>query len=324
MSNLEQQHGRPLRVFVAGGSGVVGRALIPKLVDKGYDVTAMTRTPGKADAIRDLGATPILCNVFDQPNLMRVVVEAKPEVVINQLTELPKRGLQPKKLDEYYARNDRVRREGTDNLLAAARASGVRRYIGQSFAAWYEPTGGMVKDVGDRLWLDAPSPIGEAVRALEHSEDVALNAPDIEGVILRFGTLYGPETWYAPDGEIGRQMKERKYPNIGSGEGMTSFIHVDDAADACVAFVESGIAGVYNVVDDEPAMANEWMPAFAESVGAKSPRRVPAWLARLIAGKALVEWSTRSRGASNRKMKHALGWRPRYETWRRGFEDALT
>ena len=324
MIDLTLESRRRLRVFVAGGSGVIGLALVPKLVGKGHDVTAMTRTPGKADAIRDLGATPVVCDVLERANLVRVVAEANPDVVVNQLTDLPRSGLQPKKLDEYYAKNDRVRGEGTDNLLAAARAAGARRYIGQSLAFWYEPTGGMVKDVGEKLWLDAPSPIGEAVRTLEHSENVVLDATDIEGVLLRYGTLYGPNTWYAPDGEIGRQMKERKYPNIGSGQGMTSFIHVDDAADVCVAFVDGGMPGVYNVVDDEPAAANDWMPAFAESVGAKPPRRLPAWLARLIAGKALVEWSTTSRGATNRKVKQALGWRPRYPSWRRGFEDALS
>ena len=323
MTEITQQDGRSLRVFVAGGSGAIGHALIPKLVSRGYEVTAMTRTPEKAESIRRMGATPVVCDVFDKPKLIRVVAEDRPDVVINQLTELPKSDLKPKKLGEYYAKNDRVRREGTDNLLAAARAAGARRYIGQSIAFWYEPSGGMVKQEGEPLWFDAPSPIGEAVKALKHSEDAVLNANDIEGVVLRYGTFYGPNTWYTRDGEIGQQMRKRMYPNIGAGEGMTSFIHIDDAAEACVAFVESGEPGVYNIVDDEPATANEWMPVFAEAVGAKPPRRVPAWLARLLAGKAIVDWSTTCRGASNREVKQRTSWRPKYSSWRRGFKEAL-
>jgi nucleoside-diphosphate-sugar epimerase len=244
-------------------------------------------------------------------------------VVINQLSQLPKGAMKPRKLGEYYARNDRVRREGTDNLLAAARAAGARRYIGQSFACWYAPTGGMVKLEEEPLWLDAPRPIGEAVAALKHSEDAVVNADDIEAVVLRYGTFYGPNTWYSADGEIARQMKGRQYPNIGSGEGVTSFIHIDDAADACVAFVDGGTAGTYNVVDDEPAPANDWMPVFAQAIGARPPRRVPAWLAKVVAGKGLVEWTTTCRGASNQALKRELGWRPQYESWRLGFEEAL-
>ena len=323
MTEATEQNGRSLRVFVAGASGAIGQALIPKLVGRGYEVTAMTRTPEKAHAISRMGATAVVCDVFDKAKLMRVVAEARPDVVINQLTELPKSGLKPKKLGEYYAKNDRVRREGTDNLLAAARAAGAKRYIGQSIAFWYEPTGGMVKQEGDALWFDAPSPIGEAVEALKHSEDVVLNADDIEGVVLRYGTFYGPNTWYTADGEIGQQMKKRMYPNIGSGDGMTSFIHIDDAAEACVAFVEGGKPGIYNVVDDEPAAANDWMPAFAEAIGAKPPRRVPAWLAKLLAGKAIVEWSTTCRGASNSEIKQHTSSRPTHWSWRRGIKEAL-
>lgn len=319
MSELASNGGP--RVFLAGGSGAIGTAVIPTLVAKGYEVTAMTRSIDKVHQLSGMGARAALCDAFDAEKLCRVVADARPEVVINQMTELPKSGLKPKKLLEYYAKNDRVRREGTDNLLAAARAAGARRYIGQSIACWYAPPGEMVKSESEPLWLDAPSPIGEAVDALKHSEDVVIGGDGIEGVVLRYGTFYGPNTWYSADGEIAHQMRNRRYPNIGSGEGVTSFIHIDDAADACVAFVESGKPGVYNVVDDEPATANEWMPVFAKAVAAKPPRRVPAWLAKLIAGKGFVEWAIASRGASNQEIKRELGWRPQYASWRSGFNE---
>jgi 2-alkyl-3-oxoalkanoate reductase len=314
---------RPLRVFVAGGSGAIGKRLLPKLAAKGYEVTATTRSPGKVDDLRRLGAEPVVLDAFDRTAVIEAVGSARPDVVVNQLTALPKSGLKPRKLGEYYAQNDRVRREGTDNLLAAARKAAARRYVGQSIAFWYEPTGGMIKRESDPLWFAAPTPIGEAVAALERSEDAALNADDVESIVLRYGTFYGPGTWYSPDGEIGLQMTKRQYPKVGSGEGVTSFVHIDDAADACAAFVAGGPPGVYNVVDDEPATASEWMPVFAAAVGAKAPRRVPTRLAKLIAGKALVEWTTTCRGASNEKIKRELDWHPRYASWRQGFEKAL-
>ena len=323
MNATERRAGDPLRVFVAGATGAIGQALIPKLLDKGYHVTAMTRTPENAAGVERLGASPVVCDVFDRDKLMRVVAEAQPEVVINQLTELPKTGLKPRKLADYYAKNDRIRTEGTDNLLHAVPAAGAQRYIGQSVAFFYEPKGGTVKAEGEPLWTAGPEPFGAAAKAIQRMEDAIRKAADLDGVVLRYGTFYGPGTWYTPDGEIGRQMKKRQYPNIGSGEGMTSFIHIDDAAAACVAFVESGQPGIYNVVDDEPATANQWMPVFAEAIGAKPPRRVPAWLARLIAGRPLVEWATTCRGASNEKLKRELAWRPRYPSWQRGFREAL-
>ncbi len=312
-----------LRVFVAGASGAVGQALVPKLVAAGYAVTAMTRFPGNAETLRALGAAPVVCDVFDAERVGEAVAAARPAVVVNQLTELPRSGLKPKRLGEYYARNDRVRREGTEKLLSAALAAGARRYVGQSVAFWYEPSGNPVKDEDAALWRDAPSPIGAAVHALESSEKLVLDAAGIEGVVLRYGTFYGPRTWYTADGEIGRQMAKRRYPIIGRGEGYTSFVHVQDAADACVAFVERGAPGVYNVVDDEPAQANEWMPFFAERIGAKRPRRVPERVARVLTGKALAKWSATSRGASNAKVKRELGWTPAYASWRRGFDEAL-
>lgn len=323
MNETDRHAGDALRVFVAGATGAIGQALIPKLLAKGYHVTAMTRTPDSTKSLEQLGASAVVCDVFNREELMRVVVDARPEVVINQLTELPKSGLKPRKLADYYAKNDRIRTEGTDNLLDAARAAGTRRYIGQSVAFFYAPQGGTVKAEGEPLWTAGPEPFGAAAKAIERMEDAICNASDLDGVVLRYGTFYGPGTWYTPDGEIGRQMKKRQYPNIGSGEGMTSFIHIDDAAATCVAFVESGQPGIYNVVDDEPATANHWMPVFAAAIGAKPPRRVPGWLARLVAGKPLVAWATTCRGASNEKLKREGAWHARHPSWQRGFLDGL-
>lgn len=315
---------RPTRVFLAGGSGVIGRRLIPKLVAEGYEVAAMTRSPEKADLLQGLRAVPVVCDALDAEALRRAVTDARPDVVINQLTDLPASGLKPRKLSDYYAKNNRIRREGTDNLVAAARASAARRYIGQSIAFWYDPTGTWVKQETDPLWVNGPEPIGEAVRALAHAEEMPLSADVMDAVILRYGVFYGPGTWYSAEGEIGRLMRKRQYPNIGAGAGMTSFIHVDDAADACVAFVARGEPGVYNVVDDEPATANDWMPVFARAVGARPPLRVPAWLAKPLAGSGVVEWTMTARGASNEPVKRELNWTLSYPSWRQGFAEGLT
>jgi nucleoside-diphosphate-sugar epimerase len=312
-----------VRVFLAGATGAIGHALVPKLVKAGYQVTAMTRSPAKVDMLGAAGADPVVCDVFDRDGLRAAVQDAQPNVIINQLTRLPKSGLKPRKLGRYYEDNNRVRREGTQNLLDAAREVGATRFIGQSIAFWYDPQGDPIKDEQARLWLSAPAPIGEAAKALEESERALMRADFLDGIVLRYGVFYGPGTWYSPSGEIGQQMCKRQYPNIGAGQGITSFIHVDDAADVCVAFVESGRPGVYNVVDDEPATANEWMPEFAKAVGAKPPRRVPAGLAKVIAGKGLVEWTTTARGASNAKVKRELGWQPIYPSWRQGFASGL-
>ncbi len=311
-----------MRVFVAGATGAIGRRLVPKLVEAGHQVTAITRSKEGLGMLGDFGAEAVLCDVFDAGRLGSVMARAEPEAVINQLTDLPQ-SLNPRKLKEYYVANNRVRREGTRNLLDAARGAGVRRFLIQGAAYWYAQTGGPVKPEGAPLYLDAPPPIGPAVQTMKSVEDAVLSADSIEGVVLRYGMFYGPGTWYAQEGDIGRQVRKRRYPMIGHGEGVYSFIHVDDAASATVAALERAEPGIYNVVDDEPASASEWMPVYAEALGARRPSRVPAFVARLIAGKALVEWSLGLRGASNEKIKRALGWHPRYGSWRRGFFEDL-
>jgi nucleoside-diphosphate-sugar epimerase len=311
-----------MKVFLAGASGAIGRRLVPQLIEAGHQVTAITRSKEKLSELYDLGAEPVLCDVFDAGRLGSVVAQAEPDTVINQLTDLPQ-SLNPRKLGEYYAANNRVRREGTRNLLDAARGAGVRRFLVQGAAYWYAQTGGPVKTEEAPLYLEAPAPIGPAVETIKEVEDAVLSADGIEGIVLRYGMFYGPGTWYAKDGDIGRQVRKRRYPMIGHGEGTYSFIHVDDAASATVAALERARPGVYNVVDDDPATAAEWMLVYAEVLGAKRPPRVPAFVARLIAGDAIVKWSLGLRGASNERIKRELGWHPRYESWRRGFFEDL-
>ena len=306
-----------MKVFLAGATGAIGSRLVPQLVEAGHQVTAMTRSKEKLGKLYDLGAEAVACDVFDAGRLGSVVARAEPDAVINELTDLPQ-SLNPRRLKEYYAANNRVRREGTANLLSAARGAGVRRFLVQGAAYWYAPTGGPVKTEEAPLYLDAPSPIGPAVETIKEVEEAVLTADGIEGIVLRYGMFYGPGTWYAKDGDVGRQVRKRRYPMIGHGEGTYSFIHVDDAASATVAALESARPGVYNVVDDEPVSAAEWMPVYVEALGAKRPPRVPAFVARLIAGDALVTWMLGLRGASNEKIKEELGWRPKYESWRQG------
>jgi len=311
-----------MRVFVAGATGAIGKRLVPQLVEAGHEVTSITRREENLAGLYEMGAEPVLCDVFDAGKLGSVLAQAEPDAVINELTDLPQ-SLNPRRLAEYYAANNRVRREGTRNLLSAARGAGVRRFLVQGSAYWYAPTGGAVKTEEAPLYLDAPSPIGQAVQTIKDVEEAVLSAEGIEGIVLRYGMFYGPGTWYAKDGDVGRQVRKRRYPMIGRGEGTYSFIHVDDAASATVAALERARPGVYNVVDDEPATTAEWMPLYAEALGAKRPPRVPAFLARLIAGEALVGWMLGLRGASNEKIKRELGWHPQYESWRQGFFEDL-
>lgn len=311
-----------MRIFFAGATGAIGRRLVPRLVGAGHQVTAITRSEATLAGLRSVGAEPVLCDVFDVERLRSVVARAEPDAVINQLTDLPQ-SLKPRKLGEYYAANNRVRREGTRNLLSSALGAGVRRFVVQSAAYWYAQTGGLVKMEEAPLYLDAPAPVGPAVETMKHVEDAVLSADGLEGVVLRYGFFYGPGTWYAKEGDVGRQVRKWRYPIIGKGEGIYSFIHVDDAAEATVAALEGARPGVYNVVDDEPASAAEWMPIYAEALGARRPPRVPVFIARLIAGEALVGWMLGLRGASNRKIKNELRWSPRYESWRRGFFENL-
>jgi nucleoside-diphosphate-sugar epimerase len=309
-----------MRVFVAGASGAIGRPLVRQLVRAGHEVSGTTRRQEKRGEIEDSGGTAIVLDVFDLPALETAVKRAEPEVVINQLTSLPE-DYNPKKID--YGPTNRVRSEGGANLMRAALAAGAGRYVTQSIAFMYAPEGGPVKDEGARPFEDAPAPFREGVQGLLAHEREVLGTDGIDGIVLRYGQFYGPGTYYDRGGAIEREVARRRLPVIGAGTGIASFIHVDDAAGATVAALDRGAPGIYNVCDDEPAPMREWLPVYADALGAKPPRRVPAWLARLVAGRVAVEFGVNLRGASNEKARRELGWKPRYATWRDGFREAL-
>jgi nucleoside-diphosphate-sugar epimerase len=309
-----------MKVFVAGASGAIGKPLMRQLVAAGHEVTGTTRREERAEEIRAAGAKAVVCDVFDREALGEAVKAAGPEVVVNQLTSLPE-DFNPKKID--YAPTNRVREEGGGNLMAAALAAGVRRYVTQSIAFIYAPEGDWVKDEEARPFEDAPPPFDEGERAMLAHECEVLGTDGIEGLVLRYGQFYGPGTYYTPgSGSIARRVEKRMLPIIGPGTGMASFVHVEDAASATVAALDRGASGIYNIADDEPAPAREWLPIYALALGAKRPRRVPVWLARLVGGKMAVQFGVHLRGAANAKAKRELGWQPHYPSWRQGFRDA--
>ncbi len=274
-----------MRVFVAGASGVIGRPLVRDLVDGGHEVTGMTRSEDRAESIRAAGAAVAICDALDAAALRDAVAAARPEVVVHQLTALPKR-LDPRK-------------------------RGI-----------YEPVGGWVKDEEAPTLRPGESGFARAVAAVLDLERQVLESR-LEGLVLRYGFFYGPGSSYAPDGFQAEQVRRRRFPIIDGGTGTFSFIHVDDAAAATVAASVRGLSGIYNVVDDDPAPLREWLPAYAETLGAKPPFRVPLWLARLLGGRAVATLAVELRGASSAKAKRELGWAPRYASWRQGFREAL-
>jgi 2-alkyl-3-oxoalkanoate reductase len=302
-----------LRIFIAGASGVLGRRLVPQLVARGHHVIGTTRS--NADLVRELGADPVVVDPLDRAALTAAVVAAEPDVVVHQLTALSGIGM-TRNFDKLFAETNRLRTEGTDNLIAAARAAGARRLVWQSYAGWpYAREGGAVKDEDAPLDPDPPSDIRETLAAIRHLETAVTGAEGMEGVVLRYGGFYGPGTSIDAGGDHVELIRKRRFPVAGSGAGVWSLVHIDDAAAATVAAIEGGPTGIYNVVDDEPAPVAEWLPALAKSVGAPPPRRVPGWLARLAAGPQGYSMMTRVRGASNAKAKRDLHWRPQF-TWR--------
>jgi nucleoside-diphosphate-sugar epimerase len=309
-----------MRVFVAGASGAIGRPLVPALVAAGHEVTGMTRREERAAEVRAAGAECAVCDVFDAEALSAAVAAAKPEVVVHELTSLPQE-LDPRRKG-IYAANDRIRRDGTANLVAAAQAAGATRFVAQSISFIYAPAGAAVKSESDPVLEGAPGQFGDSVKATLDLERQTLNAEGLDGLVLRYAFFYGPRTSYARDGYQADQVRKRKFPIVGDGSGTWSFIHVDDAAAATVAACERGAPGVYNIADDEPAPQREWLPAYAQAVGAKPPRRVPLWLARLIGGPA-ARMAAGMRGCSNALAKSEFGWQPRWASWRQGFREAL-
>jgi nucleoside-diphosphate-sugar epimerase len=307
-----------MKVLVAGATGALGRQLVPQLVARGHEVYGMTRSESKAESVRAMGASPLVADALDPEAVASAVAESEPEVIVHQLTALSG-SLDMRHFDREFALTNRLRSEGTDHLLAAGRAVAVKRFVAQSFAGWpFARVGGPVKSEDAPLDPHPPEGARQALAAIRHLEEAVTGAGWTEGIVLRYGGFYGPGTSLGPDGEHRELLRKRGFPVVGRGEGVWSFIHIEDAAEATVAAVEHGSRGIYNVVDDEPAPVAEWLPAIAEAVGAKRPRRVPRWLGRLLAGEVATVMMTEVRGASNEKAKRELGWRPGHPSWREG------
>jgi nucleoside-diphosphate-sugar epimerase len=306
----------PLKVFVAGATGVLGRPLVAALVAAGHEVTGTSRTAARAASVDAAGGRGVVCDALDRAAVLRAVHDAAPEVVIHQLTALRGRFADLRKGSEA---TNRLRREGTRYLVEAAVAAGARRVIAESIAFLYAPRGPLVVGEDAPVWSSAPEPAGSMLGALRELEQIVTGTNGIEGVVLRYGALYGPGTWYAADGDMTSMVRRRRMPVVGSGGGMTSFMHVDDAAAATVCALDHGAPGVYNIVDDQPVSYRDHLPEFAKLLGAKPPRHVPRWPVRLLAGSAGATSLTEQRGAANAKAKAELGWTLRYPTWREGF-----
>jgi len=313
-----------MRIFIAGAAGAIGRRLTPMLVERGHEVVGTTRSSDRAALIRAMGADAVVMDGLDAASVRRAVWSARPEVVVHQMTALPD-APDLRRFDETFSTTNRLRTEGTDHLLAASRAAGVECVVAQSFAGHpYARVGSWIKSENDPLDLDPPAQLRRTIEAIAYLEDRVLETPGIEGIALRYGGFYGPGTSIEPGSSIVEALMRRRFPIVGPGTGVWSFVHIDDAAEATVASLERGRPGIYNVVDDEPAAVSDWLPVLAEAVGAPPPRRVPIWIGRIAAGSLAVTMMTEIRGASNAKAKRELDWRPVHPTWREGFREIFT
>ena len=312
-----------MKVFLAGGSGVLGSRLIPQLVERGHDVVATTTKPGRVADLEAAGAQAVVADLLDGKAVFDAVQHAEPEAVVHQATALSG-PLSLRRFDESFALTNRLRTEGLDNLLAAAVAAGASRFVAQSYTGWPNARDGApVKTEADPLDPHPPAPARESLAAIRSLEKAVTGSDGISGVALRYGSFYGPGTGLGEGGEQVEMIRRRKLPVVGSGAGVWSFVHIDDAASATIAVIEGRGSGLYNVVDDEPAPVTEWLPHLAQALGAKPPRHVPVWLARMLIGEQGVAMMTEMRGASNEKAKRELGWRPAWPSWREGFEHGL-
>jgi nucleoside-diphosphate-sugar epimerase len=307
-----------MRVLVTGAGGAVGRRLVPQLVAGGHEVTATTQSEAKFEQLRAKGAVPVALDGLDGAAVRRVVAEASPDAIIHEMTAL---SATPdlRNFDRWFATTNRLRTLGTQHLLAAAEASGVKRIVAQSYTGWNNArTGGPIKTEADPLDTEPASAQRESLAAIRFVEERVPAAP-LDGVVVRYGNLYGP----GASDSIVALLRKRMLPVIGSGAGVWSWTHLDDAASGAVAALERGKPGIYNIVDNEPAPVNDWLPHLARCVGAGRPFRVPAWLGRLLAGDVVTRWMTEARGASNVKARRELGWQPTWPSWRVGFRDGL-
>lgn len=307
-----------MKIFIAGATGVIGRHLLPRLTEAGHEVTAITRSQTHVEQIRNDGARPIVCDVFDRDKLKQAVAAAEPEIVIHQLTNLPQR-IDPRRIEQALAQTNKLRTEGTQILMDAAKSVGARRFIAQSIAFYYAPTSPVPATEDELLYKNAPAAVTNAIHAVDNLEHTTLHTPGIEGIILRYGYFYGPGTAYAVDGPFAEDVRHRRVPIIGDGGGVFSFIHVEDAAAATVLVLNRGKAGIYNIVDDNPVAIREWLPIYADMLDAPRPMRLPKFIGQFGAGRFGVYFMTEQRGASNKKAKQELGWRPTYPSWRDGF-----
>ena len=312
-----------MKVFVAGSTGAIGRALVPQLIENGHEVVALVRNDRKAQALLAVGAKVVLADALNKEELTAAIRKAEPEVIIHQLTALAHAG-NFKRLDDEFVLTNRFRTEVTDTLLEAARLVGTHRFIAQSFCGWpFAREGGPVKTEQDPLDPNPPTSFAKTLAAIRYLEDTVRKTVDLQAFALRYGLFYGPGTGIAKDGPVAELVRKRMLPIVGNGAGIWSFIHIHDAARATVAAISNGSPGIYNVVDNEPAPVTTWLPALADAVGAKPPYRVPAWLGKLAIGDGGVSMMTQIRGGSNAKAKRELGWEPTYQTWRRGFVEGL-
>ena len=312
-----------MKVFVAGSTGVVGRVLVPLLLDRGHEVVGLVRSAQKARVLVDFGAQPVVAEALDARALAAAVVAARPDAIVHHLTALAD-FTNLKRFDEGFTLTNRFRTEVTDTLLAAARGAGTRTFVAASYCGWpFARVGGPVKTEEDPLDSDPPVSFRQTLLAIRHLEDAVMRANDLRALALRFGNFYGPGTSIGKDGFMLELVRKRSLPIVGDGAGVWSFIHVQDVALATAAAIERGAPGLYNVVDDDPAPVSEWLPALARAVGARPPLRIPAWLGRLSVGDGGVTLMTKARGGSNAKARRDLAWQPVYPTWRRGFLDGL-
>lgn len=312
-----------MRIFVAGGTGAVGKRLVPLLVAEGHDVTATTRSRDKFAAIERMGAKPAAMDGLDGASVREAVIAARPDVIVHQMTDLSAMA-DLKNFERELARTNRLRTDGTENLLAAARLVGTKRVVAQSYTGWPNArVGGRVKSESDPLDLDPPKSMASTLEAIRTLETRVLGFRDVAGTVLRYGAFYGPGTSIADDGSVVALVRAGKLPLVGDGGAVWSFLHVDDAASATLRAIEHGAKGLYNVADDDPAEVRVWLPELASIVGGPAPKRVPSWLARFAIGKAGVVMMAESRGSSNAKIKNELGWTPRYASWREGFRTGL-
>ncbi|MFG3690583.1 NAD-dependent epimerase/dehydratase family protein [Micromonospora sp. NPDC047740] len=313
-----------MKIFIAGASGAIGSHLATQLVARGHEVVGTTRSAAKTGTLRALGVEPVIVDALDPESVADAVAKAEPEVIVHQLTALsgPADFRHAKQM---AAATNRLRTKGTDHLLAAARAVGVRKFVAQSNAMWMERTDGPVAEEDGRIEPNPPADAEEAVAALRHVETAVTGITWAEGIALRYGCFYGPGTGIeaAQDAVMAVQIRARKFPIVGSGAGVWSLVHIADAASATVSAIEHGRRGIYHVADDDPAPVREWLPYLARALGAKPPRHFPAWLVRLLAGEAPVNLMTQARGISSEKAKRELGWTLQYPSWRKGFIEGL-